>query len=241
MIIDAHNHIGIKKGLDFPVEKLVARMDEANIDKAIVFSFPEQINNDYVAESVKKYPERLIGFAAVNPWLTTAEDELKRAIETLGLNGLKLHPVKHGYAFDNHTVLDPIFELCSEYHLPVIAYGGANTLSCPNMFEEMAITFSDVDILMAHGGQMYETRSAIDVAKRQANVYIETSSMFARRITSLLDEGMVKKIVFGTDSPYGDFHLEMEKIKLVEPDESCRELIFSRTIREILSKGGQGQ
>lgn len=238
MIIDAHNHIGEKKGLSFPVEELIIRMDKADIDKAIVFSFPEQIENEYIANSVKKYPDRLIGFATVNPWLASAEDDLKYAVETLGLKGLKLHPVKHGYAFDNHTILDPIFQICSQYSLPVIAYGGANVLSSPNMFEEMARSFPNVNILLAHGGQMYETRSAINVAKRQTNVYIETSSMFARRIISLLEEDMLDKIVFGTDSPYGDFQLEIEKIKLVEPNKENQKLIFHKTIETILGKGG---
>ncbi len=238
MIIDAHNHIGEKKGLSFSAEELINRMDEANINKAIVFSFPEQIDNNYIADSVKKYSKRLIGFATINPWLTNAEDELKYAVEILGLKGLKLHPVKHGYSFDNHTILDPIFKMCSEYNLPIIAYGGANILSSPNMFEEMAKTFPDVNILLAHGGQMYETRSAIEVAKRQPNVYIETSSMFARRITSLLNEQMLEKIIFGTDSPYGDFRLEVEKIKLVEPNEEKQKLIFYKTIEMILNKGG---
>src|SRR5690625_1253071 len=164
MIIDAHNHIGTKKGLQFLAEDLISRMDSVNIEKSVVFSFPEQINNNYVAESVNRYPDRLIGFGLVNPWEENAEYELRRCVEELGFKGLKLHPVKHGYAFDNPTILDPIFSICSEYKIPVIAYGGANILSSPNMFEEMAIKFPDVDFIMAHGGQMYETRSAVGVA-----------------------------------------------------------------------------
>jgi len=239
MIIDAHNHIGEKKGLRFSAEQLIARMDRADIDRAVVFSFPEQISNDYIAESVERYPDRLIGFAAVNPWLTTAEDELKRAVETLGLKGLKLHPVKHGYMFDNRVILEPILRLCAGYKIPVLVYGGANTFTSPNMIEEMAAEFTDVTFLLAHGGQMYETRSAIHVAKRQPNVYIETSSMFARRITSLLDEGLADKTVFGTDSPYGDFSLELEKIRLVAPQEEIQRLILHENLQKILNGGGE--
>ena len=65
MIFDAHNHIGHRKGLDFPVEQLIERMDAAGIDKAVVFSFPEDIDNDYVADSVRRFPDRLIGFGLV--------------------------------------------------------------------------------------------------------------------------------------------------------------------------------
>lgn len=40
------------------------------------------------------------------------------------------------------------------------------------MFAEMAMTFPKVNLIMAHGGQMYETTSAINVAKKYKNIYI---------------------------------------------------------------------
>ncbi|MTI94683.1 MAG: amidohydrolase [Firmicutes bacterium] len=236
MIFDAHNHIGFRKGLEYPVEKLIGEMDAANIDRAVVFSFPEQIDNDYVAESVKRFSDRLVGFAQVNPWSQDAELVLKRCVEDLGLKGLKLHPVRHGYAFDNHTILDPIFSLCERYSIPVLAYGGANVLSSPNMFEEMAQTFPSVNFILAHGGQMYETRSAIGVAKRRPNVYIETSAMFANRVESLYKEVGPEKIVMGTDKPYGDFAIELEKIQLVIAEPEVRERITCHNLRKLLGE-----
>jgi len=239
MIIDAHNHIGEKKGLRFSAEELIQRMDEAGVQKAIVFSFPEQINNEYIAQSVEKYSDRLVGFATINPWSTSAEEDLENAINELDMKGLKLHPVKHGYALDNHTILDPLLNICDKYKIPILAYGGANTLSSPNSFEEMAISFPNVNFFIAHGGQMYETKSAINVAKRQSNVYIETSAMFAHRIETLLEENLLEKIVYGSDTPYGDFEMEIEKIKLVEKNEKNRELIFNKTIQKLVDFGGR--
>ena len=52
MKIDAHNHIGKKKGISVSVDDFIKNMDEAGIDKAVVFSFSEQIDNEYVIESV---------------------------------------------------------------------------------------------------------------------------------------------------------------------------------------------
>jgi predicted TIM-barrel fold metal-dependent hydrolase len=51
-------------------ESLIAQMDWANIDRSVVFPFVEVIDshyNDWMADAVAKYPDRLIGFAAVNP------------------------------------------------------------------------------------------------------------------------------------------------------------------------------
>ena len=44
MKIDAHNHIGKKKGVSVSVDDFIKSMDEAGIDKAVVFSFSEQID-----------------------------------------------------------------------------------------------------------------------------------------------------------------------------------------------------
>jgi predicted TIM-barrel fold metal-dependent hydrolase len=50
-------------------------------------------DNEYVAKSVKKYPNMLIGFALVDPQRgREAAEELKRCVTKLGIKGLKLHP-----------------------------------------------------------------------------------------------------------------------------------------------------
>jgi predicted TIM-barrel fold metal-dependent hydrolase len=52
---------------------LVAAMDEASVDQAVVFGFGWRDmdlcrrDNDYVMEAVARHPDRLIGFGIVNP------------------------------------------------------------------------------------------------------------------------------------------------------------------------------
>ena len=143
MKIDAHNHIGKKKGVSVSVDDFIKSMDEAGIDKAVVFSFSEQIDNDYVIESVKRYPNRLFGFVTINPWSTTSEEDLEKAFSTDEIYGLKLHPVKHAYALDDHSLLDPLFKICEKHNKPILIFGGANVYSSPNMFAEMAIVYGN--------------------------------------------------------------------------------------------------
>ena len=62
-IIDAHNHIGDRRGRKGQTaEEIIAKMDASGIDQAVVFSYVPYPNNDYISESVKAYPDRLIGF-----------------------------------------------------------------------------------------------------------------------------------------------------------------------------------
>lgn len=237
MKIDAHNHIGKKKGVSVSVDDFIKSMDEAGIDKAVVFSFSEQIDNDYVIESVKRYPSRLFGFVTINPWSTTSEEDLEKAFSTDEIYGLKLHPVKHAYALDDHSLLDPLFKICEKHNKPILIFGGANVYSSPNMFAEMAMTFPKVNLIMAHGGQMYETTSAINVAKKYKNIYIESSSMFGIRIKKLVKKNLTDQLIFGSDTPTGDMELEMKKIESIVKDENKLNNIYSLNLMKLL-KGG---
>ena len=235
MKIDAHNHIGKKKGISVSVDDFVKNMDEAGIDKAVVFSFSEQIDNEYVIESVKRYPDRLFGFVTINPWSTTSEEDLEKAFSTDEIHGLKLHPVKHAYALDDHSLLDPLFKICEKHNKPILIFGGANVYSSPNMFAEMAMTFPKVNLIMAHGGQMYETTSAINVANK--NIYIETSSMFGIRIQNIVKKNLTNQIIFGSDTPTGDMELEMKKIESIVKDENELNNIYSLNLMNLLNGG----
>ena len=215
MKIDAHNHIGKKKGISVSVDDFIKNMDEAGIDKAVVFSFSEQIDNEYVIESVKRYPDRLFGFVTINPWSTTSEEELEKAFSTDEIHGLKLHPVKHAYALDDHSLLDPLFKICEKHNKPILIFGGANVYSSPNMFAEMAMTFPKVNLIMAHGGQMYETTSAINVVKKN----------------------LTNQIIFGSDTPTGDMELEMKKIESIVKDENELNNIYSLNLMNLLNGG----
>ncbi|HEX9968978.1 MAG TPA: amidohydrolase family protein, partial [Acidimicrobiales bacterium] len=51
------------------------------------------VTNDFVADCVRRHPDAFTGFASVDPWKgKLAIDEARRAVEDLGLKGLKFHP-----------------------------------------------------------------------------------------------------------------------------------------------------
>ncbi|NIM45409.1 MAG: amidohydrolase family protein, partial [Nitrososphaeria archaeon] len=90
-------------------------MNEGRVDKAVIFGagpylFPQF--NKMIAETVNKYPDRLIGFARVDPYEgEKAVDELAHAVKDLGMKGLKLHPLFQGFRIDSpvvHTVLEEV-------------------------------------------------------------------------------------------------------------------------------------
>lgn len=236
MKIDAHNHIGEKKGVKYTVEEMIENMNSNLIDKAVVFSFPEQINNQYVAESVNKHPDRLIGFVTINPWHTNAEEEAQKYLKEYNFKGIKLHPLRHGYAINDLELLAGVMNTCQVYKVPLLVYGGASSYSIPNMFEELAENYPDVIIIISHGGQMYATKAVISACQRHSNLYIETSTMFPKRLNSAIEANLTERIIYGSDMPYGDVGLEIEKINILKTSEATLTGIFSENFMSIYRK-----
>jgi uncharacterized protein len=114
--VDAHQHLmsaasaGIAPGRPVvPAERLIAAMDTAGIARALVHSIAYQFGNpnrppvqdeyakvkaenDWTAEQVAKYPQRLRAFCSVNPLKDYAIEEIARCARNPALaHGVKLH------------------------------------------------------------------------------------------------------------------------------------------------------
>ena len=157
MIIDIHNIIGHHKYKPFvSAESLIAQMDQAGVDKAVVFCYAESMDNAYIEASMKRYPERLIGLYTVNPWAENCEADLEDAISNRGFRGLRLDPVRHGYALNEHQIVYPLIDVCQKLHVPVWCYGAADVFSTPILFAPIAEKYPDVDIILGAMGFTYE-------------------------------------------------------------------------------------
>ena len=234
MIIDSHNHIGARKGINFPAEEMIAWMDKSNIDACVVTSQVETINNDYVGEMQAKYPDRLIGYAVINPWDYSAEEELERCFRDLKLYGLKLNPVRHGYALDRHEIMDSIFKICEKYNKPILVHGQSDMFNMPGKFDEMAETFPNVTLIMAHIGEPDDIDAAIRVASRRSNVYIDTASVQLSTLKKALKKVDYHKILMGTDAPWGDFSLSIDLVRKATDDIDIQNKILGENINRIL-------
>ncbi len=226
MIIDGHVHIGIRLGLGQSIEKLIDKMDRENVDKSIVFNMVEVIDdNDYTAKAMETYPDRLIGFATINPRHANAREELIRSMKVLGLKGVKLHPTLHGYSFSDHLLLDPILEICTQFKVPIIGHGADDVFSVPLAYEEMARSFPKIPFVIAHMGAFFLSDQAIMVAKRTKNIFLGTEGAMMKHIQDAVNEVGAEKVVMGSDSPTHTTTLEMDKIKVAVGDSAKQKLI----------------
>jgi len=138
LLIDAHAHIGDSLfGVGQSVDELLAAMAANGIARSIVsplkpvgYHFGPE--NDRIAAAVQAHPDRLAGFARVDPWQRGAAlTELRRALDDLRLIGLSLHPFEEQFAANDELVF-PLLELLQERRLPLLLAGGYPGFSHPS-------------------------------------------------------------------------------------------------------------
>ncbi len=129
MIIDAHLHC---TG-DETTSDVLEALDEADIDIGVLIA-PFLHNgytladagairraNEHLADLVRGHADRLFGMAVINPSLPGAADELRHAVEALGLRGAKMVP--SGW-YPESAVVQPTFAVASELRLPLLFHSG---------------------------------------------------------------------------------------------------------------------
>lgn len=233
MIVDFHCHLGRLRGTERTAEALVAEMDRFGVDWAVVFPFAQAPDNELILRAAAAFPGRLIPFITVNPWDDESPERLQALVEA-GARGLKLHPIAHGFPLDDHTLVDPLLDICATSGIPVIAHCTADVLSIPNSLGDLAKEYPSITFIMAHMGHMYDTTGAIATARRWPNIYLETSHAFYRSIRKAIREVGADRVILGSDSPFSDIDWELEKVTRAVDEQAVRSRVAGGTAAAIL-------
>ncbi|WP_119068459.1 amidohydrolase family protein [Rubrobacter indicoceani] len=177
-------------------------------------------------------------------------DELKRQMH-LGAVGLKLHPV-HGSFPPNDRSLYPVYSLCEAEGFPVVFHcgtsifpGSTNRYANPELMEDVARDFPDLNIVLAHGGRGWWFDAAAFITLMRPNVYIEVSGLPPQKLPDYYKnysfERLAKKMIFGTDWPGvpGPQH-NARVIADLGLDRETQELVFNRNARKVYRLDGPG-
>ena len=195
-------------------EVLIAQMDEAGISKSVLFAVDAPIvysSNEYIYSLCSKYPDRLIGFASVNPNNPDAPDLLEKAIKKFNLKGIKFHPPLQNF-FPNDKAVFSTYEKAVELNLPVVFHVGTTPFGSmcrlsqanPLLIDDVAVEFSDLRIMLTHLGTLWHNE-AFMVVEKNPNVFIDTAA-YLYELNELLTLNLIErigsnKIIFGTDYP----------------------------------------
>jgi hypothetical protein len=201
-------------------EELVADMDQAGVHRSVAFGFGWRDmdlcrrDNDYVIDSVSRFPDRLTGFAVVNP---AAGAEAVREIERCAAAGLRgvgeLMPDGQGFRLDDHAAMAPVVEAALAHDLVFLVhcsepvghlYPGKGTVT-PDEVIRFARLFPQVTLVCAHwGGGTIFYELMPEVSRLMHNVYYDTAAslyLYQDDIFGLAARWAPGKVLFGTDYP----------------------------------------
>lgn len=225
-------------------DQLIALLDEAGIRKAVVLSLAYVLDgllpnegdpyanvraeNDWVAEQVLRYPDRLVAFCSFNPTRDHALIEIERCAGNPAFKGVKMHFGTSPVDLDNpaHVARTRrVFEAANRLRLPIQVHLTATpewgARQAGTFLNELAAAAPDIQIVVAHlwGGAAYSDAALAVLAEAVAsghpaarNLYFdmtqaaevvrgnqEALQSIARHMRRI---GM-SRIYFGSDSPRG--------------------------------------
>jgi len=158
-------------------------------------------DNAGIAPVIKKYPDRFIGYAFLNPKKNPkVTDELMQCVEEYGMKGVKVHPWFHDY--DPGSELMPLARKCHELDIPILMHMGAREDS--GNVGAILDAMPDIKLILAHLGIPFFKRSW-EQARKYPNLYLDISGPYlsASIVKKAVKVVGAEKLIYGTDGPYG--------------------------------------
>ena len=186
-------------------------------DKVVVFGLQAKasgawVPNELIAEYAAAHPDRIIGWASIDPNEPDAIDQLDHAVNTLKLRGLKLGP-----AYQHFDPTDrrhwPFFAAVQRLGIPVIWHQGTTFPSraklrwaTPLLLEDIAMDFPDIRMIVAHLGHPWE-EDLVALIRKAPNMYADISAVHYRpwrywqAMVTAMEYGVTHKLLLASDFP----------------------------------------
>ncbi len=222
LVIDADCHISSQKwdALAITADELLAQMDRAGVDKALIWLKPPYNKdiapeNAAVAAAMRAHPDRLLGVGWANPLLgkQSTLETIRRCFEEYGFYGIKFNGAQDNYVIDDASVL-PFIEAAAAYGKPIAFHIGADFYenTHPYRLGNIAGRFPETPFLMVHmGGAALPPldRAAIETAQQHANITLIGSAVPERSVLRAIQTLGAQRICFGSDSPFRLMHVQL--------------------------------
>jgi len=235
-------------------EELLASMDEAGIDLSVVLNIGWvnhelcKETNDYILDSVSRYPKRLIGFCAIQP--RAGEDamaELERCARA-GASGIgELRPDVQGFDLTDIAAMKPLVDAMLKHNLILLThssepvgheYFGKGSIT-PDILYAFITAFPNLKLVCAHwGGGLPFYALMPEVAKALANVFFDTAAspflykpQIFEEVTRIIGSD---RILFGTDYPLMHQSRVLSQIQSAQLSETDRARILGVNAQTLL-------
>lgn len=205
------------------LETMLARMDDAQIDRAMLIAAKVGDKNhaacyhvpyEFVYDAIQKYPDRFYGLAGLDPTEgMSGVRELEKAVKEYGFIGAHFYP--HWFELEpDHARWYPFYAKCVELNIPVQMQVGQSmiydaryprkSVGRPITLDAVACDFPELKLIGIHVGIPW-TDEMIAMAWKHPNVYIgcdaHSPAYWPASFLKYINSYGMDKVIFGTDFP----------------------------------------
>jgi predicted TIM-barrel fold metal-dependent hydrolase len=243
-IIDSHTHVDEFEAFGWydPPQTIVDLLDKAGIRKAVIMTYCDtpvlkEDGLDYIAQAVKKYPDRLIGYARLHPQVKgKAIALLEEAVLDMNFKGLKMHPeslTTHPY----HEASLALIRKAGELRIPTLFHCGDESMSLPLQIARAAELCPESKIILGHMGGYFHLDDAIRMAEKYENLILETSATpYPDKIREAVKRIGAHRVLYASDGPGCNPALEVKKIEHAGLSDSEMRLVMGENILQLLEQ-----
>jgi len=236
-----------KKARIATADELIDSMDRDGVDISVIANYGWSTHelcvetNDYILESVARYPGRLVGFCTVQPYTYEAAiAEIERCARG-GIKGVgELRPDIQFLDFTQKEVMQPLVEVLQKHHLILLThasepvghiYPGKGSVT-PDMLYPFITNFPDLPVVCAHwGGGLPFYALMPEVREALKNIYFDTAAspfLYSPEVYNQVSQLVgADRILFGSDYPLMPPSRLLREIDSIDLPEEARSLILS--------------
>jgi hypothetical protein len=240
-------------------DELITSMDEDGVDISVLVNHGWTTHelcvetNDYILESIARYPNRLIGFCSVQPnSYEAAIAEIERCAKG-GARGVgEMRPDMQLFDLRDEVIMKPLAEVIAKHKLLLLThasepvgheYRGKGSIT-PDMLYPLITSSPDLTIVCAHwGGGLPFYALMPEVKQAMTNVFFDTAAsplLYSPEVYNQVIQLVgADKILFGSDYPLLTPGRLLKEIGSLNLAEATKSLILSDNARRLLGIKGE--
>lgn len=260
MLVDINAYVGHWPFLQLQYNTckgMLERMDRFGVDLSVIsnlngiFYKNTQAANEELHEELRsdrRFADRFIPFAVINPTYAGWRDDLSKCMDTMGMRGVRLYPQYHDYALTDPSCIE-LVQRMRDRRLPVaftLRMVDFRQRSWMDIDKEWAVkdilpiitTVPDAVFMILNVANGASLSDADTDTLRKTNLLMDSSGRALSDLPALLARYGAEKFAFGTHAPVLDYAtglLRIEALTDAEVDQQTKERLRSGNAKRVLN------
>jgi predicted TIM-barrel fold metal-dependent hydrolase len=155
--------------------------------------------NDYIVDSIERYPDRLIGACLIDPsWDNVALAELNRMVK-LGIRIVKIKFSSRQIPANSPLAKKIMLEV-DNLGILALLHSDWSFWTNPSIIGDLMSNYPDTCVVMQHLG-LTQNAEALEVLRNNSNIYADSSAVvYPNTIVRFINEVSSDHLMFGSDT-----------------------------------------